>query len=1086
MHTRVLWMLALMACQPFPELDFPDNPTTDFDADGFSEDDGDCDDEDAAVFPFADELCDGKDNDCDNNADEDAVDAPQWFQDVDDDGYGINIAPVHACEMPDGYAPLWDDCDDTEAGVNPGAQEVCDSEGVDEDCDELVNDDDSTVAETLVWGLDSDDDGYGDALNSVEACEPPEGFVAGDADCDDADPDLHPLTIWYLDVDSDDYGISSSTLQQCDAPAGYVLADGDCDDADNEVFPSADELCDAKDNDCDDDVDEYPTDAPTWFLDADGDEVGVASTTFAACGLPNGYAAISGDCDDSDPDTHPGASEVCGGGDEDCNDLVDDDDDGVTGTLTWYFDDDDDGYGDPLAAVEACEAPLGFVAEDTDCNDNDAELQPNTVWYVDADDDGYGVSSSTVQQCDAPEGYVRVLGDCDDSLSARNPGHTEVCDGIDNNCNSAIDAYDVSVDPAEAHWFRDADHDLFGNLAQKVITCSHPTGYVHDSTDCSDADPDVNPDGIEVCDGIDNDCSGAWDDSDPGVVDQAIWYLDEDGDDVGVTELYAIACQQPEGFVAEEGDCDDEDPEIFPGHAEVCNEIDDDCNGATDDEDADVDAPVWYSDGDEDGYGDPADVVVTCEVLADRILEGGDCIDSSADVNPGVAEVCNDGVDNNCSGVDDCRLQGVVLLGDADGIATVSYNTNGSSGFAANVGFLGDLDGDGFDEIGTRTFQNFQTARTLIYGPFEGEYDSPTDLPRAFESATDLSPLGDLNTDGHLDLLASGGSVLYGPITGDPDNIVPSQLGILWRLSSGTYPSPMADINGDGHPEMYYQTGISCAMQECTTPALFIFYGGPTSPVFAGDVSEQDADLVIDIDAATVIVVDLDADGTGEILVGSPSDSTSGNARGAVYAFDGSTGGSLNKSDAILSIFGDVNNAQLGYGLSALGDVNADGYDDFVVTDAERYDPTCPVGTPNRGGQTYLFYGSASIQGGAATAAAGAVIAGSCNGPSIMTPAPIGDLDGDGFDDFVVGHSQATWLGLANAGVVYGFYGPATSATSYDDADFIIGGESGGIYGGLQTSATSGDANGDGLSDLLLGSSISFYGTAYLFNGRAQ
>jgi hypothetical protein len=147
----------------------------DLDGDGF--DDGtDCDDVDNDTYPGADELCDGEDNDCDGDVDEDPPSGGTWYADDDGDGFGDPYDAITACQQPDGYLSDASDCDDADNDVYPGAPDLCDEE--DSDCDTRVDEDGGGT-----WYEDRDGDGFGDA--ELDACERPEGAAEQGGDCDD-------------------------------------------------------------------------------------------------------------------------------------------------------------------------------------------------------------------------------------------------------------------------------------------------------------------------------------------------------------------------------------------------------------------------------------------------------------------------------------------------------------------------------------------------------------------------------------------------------------------------------------------------------------------------------------------------------------------------------------------------------------------------------------------------------------------------------------------------------------------------------------------------------------------------------------
>jgi len=111
---------------------------------------------------------------------------------------------------------------------------------------------------------------------------------------------------------------------------------------------------------------------------------------------------------------------------------------------TYYRDMDGDGFGDPFNTTQGVSVPGGYVTNDTDCDDTDALEKPGQVWYKDTDGDDYS-NGMTLTQCLRPANYfvagelTATHGDCNDAVAAINPAATEICDGIDNNCNGMVD-----------------------------------------------------------------------------------------------------------------------------------------------------------------------------------------------------------------------------------------------------------------------------------------------------------------------------------------------------------------------------------------------------------------------------------------------------------------------------------------------------------------------------------------------------------------------------------------------------------------------------------------------------------------------
>ncbi len=254
----------------------------------------------------------------------------------------------------------------------------------------------------------------------------------------------------------------TNTAYAIDADGDGVHLPTDCDDTDPDINPDADEICDDVDNDCDGDIDEDDadlTDGTTYYADVDEDTYGTAGTTQVACEQPTGYVANSTDCDDTDVDVNPGATETCNDVDDDCDGSTDE---GLT-TSTYYEDADSDGYGDSTETATDCAQPTGYVTDATDCDDTDADV---------------------------------------------NPGEQEVCDNdVDDDC-------DGTTDEEDATWYIDADSDTYGDSTVSQVICEQPTGYVADATDCDDTDAEVNTAAEEVCDdSIDNNCDGSIDEN---------------------------------------------------------------------------------------------------------------------------------------------------------------------------------------------------------------------------------------------------------------------------------------------------------------------------------------------------------------------------------------------------------------------------------------------------------------------------------------------------------------------------------------------------------------------------------------------
>ncbi|WP_158501715.1 MopE-related protein [Vitiosangium sp. GDMCC 1.1324] len=327
------------------------------------------------------------------------------------------------------------------------------------------------------------------------------------------------------------------------------------------------------------------------------------------------------------------------------------------------------------------------------------QTQLLNIYFYDLDTDGYGgdlFPSEEGCQPSSPE-YVEQGLDCDDFDSTLNPGATEVCDGRDNNCNGQVD------DGASGGtWYRDADNDGYGNPAVITHACAKPTGYVSNSADCNDDLASVKPGATEVCNKVDDNCNGSIDEGLP----VSTWYRDADGDRRGNPSVIVQTCSAPSGYVSDYSDCDDTNATL----------------------------PRYYSwDADGDGYGQgfvagpapgPASYL-GCTQLVGYAANSDDCNDSNSFVHPGATEVC-DRMDNNCDGsVDEgcsCSAWFSSPTVPSGGTATFGFSASGSYPAGSKAYLYGTRNGV-VDTNGTFSYDQLTFSFLVLNSPgLEGYY----------------------------------------------------------------------------------------------------------------------------------------------------------------------------------------------------------------------------------------------------------------------------------------------------------------------------------------------------------------------------
>ena len=652
----------------------------------------DCNDSNPTIYPSASETCNGFDDNCNTSIDEGVQNV--FYVDADNDFFGNAAFPILACTNPVGYVSNNSDCNDANNFVYPNANEICN--GIDDDCDTFIDEGVQTT-----YFADADGDGFGNALASLMACSPPAGYVVNATDCNDNNSSIRPgvveicnniddncnglidegvLNTYYFDGDTDGFGNINLTTTGCVLPSGYVSNFNDCNDANANVFPNATEICNGIDENCNGAIDEGVQNL--YFLDADGDSFGSNSQNIYACTLPVGYVTNDLDCNDNSSTAYPGATELCNALDDNCNNQVDD---GLV-VQTYYADSDSDTFGNPLAPLNACIQPLGYVFDNTDCNDNLSFVNPNgtelcnllddncngltdegvqVLFYADQDGDGFGGVSPTILACSAPAGYANSSNDCNDNIASINPNASELCNLLDDNCNTAVDEGVLNT------YYLDADGDSFGTSSVTTQACSQPFGYSSNSIDCNDSDSGIYPGAAEICNLADENCNGQIDE---GV--QLAFYADNDNDNYGNPNVFTMACTAPNGFVLNSSDCNDNNAGFNPSISEICNLLDENCNG-TADEGVQLE---FYADSDTDSFGSPTNTILACSLPVGYVTNATDCDDSDSYIQPGAVELCNS-IDDNCNNQVDENILFNIYYEDADGDSygnpnsTISYCT---------------------------------------------------------------------------------------------------------------------------------------------------------------------------------------------------------------------------------------------------------------------------------------------------------------------------------------------------------------------------------------------------------------------------
>jgi hypothetical protein len=630
------------------------------------------------------------------------------------------------------------------------------------------------------------------------------GIACGDGGAEDS---CYEKTFWP-DADGDGYGTFSQPLSACELPAGASQNPDDCDDTDPNVHPGAVEICDDKDGNCDGVGD---TPKGTWYSDEDGDGYGNPGMPHPACTQPQGTVADRSDCDDNDPDVHPGVPEVCDGDDDNC-----------------------DGRPD-----------LGYVA----------------TWYTDDDGDGYGDESEAVKTCDPDPSWVTIVGDCDPANANAHPGAAEVCNSYDDDCDGVLlfcgytGEYELAEAPTKLSGYPSDDAgrlvdagDLDGDGDEEIVVATlYASGYDGGGY-IVDGPPPVG-DG-DLSDGIQikgsNDTYGAG---------RSIGTGDANGD--GLQDVVFGAPYSPggnEAFV------------IF----------------------GPITATMDLSDADVDLQGDNSTYTGHGSDLGD--VNG----DGIADATIG-AYYTNGGKGTIYvvyGPLDDATFD----LHDADGTLDAEIS-NGYCGRVVRSGY--DVTGDGIGDIlAPAPYASVGGPSSgmvyVVEGPADGDHDLGDDAYATLYGASanalagqDVA-LGDVDGDGLYDAIVGSpydgrGTVSWvsGDRTGDID--LGDGDGVITGPASNSgfgMNIDAKDIDGDGRAEIL----VGAPNARSTSGAVYLFYTPIEGAMDDGDagatwIGEHANDEV----GTGVAFADFDGDSSTDIVIGAPSDRSGGSSAGAIY-----------------------------------------------------------------------------------------------------------------------------------------------------------------------------------------------------------
>ena len=652
---------------------------------------------------------------------------------------------------------------------------------------------------------------------------------------------------------------------------------------------------------------------------------------------------------------------------------------------TWYADSDGDGFGNPFISTLSCTQEDGFVDNDQDCDDENAQAYPDAMWYRDADTDGFGDPDAPLRTCVPPQGYVTNADDCDDFDASKNPDRS---------------------------WYGDADGDGYGGT-EEVPSCDPTDESVSNNLDCNDDDFFIHPDGIEICDGIDNNCNGDVDDED-ALLDTFTTiphFVDDDEDGYGSDALLGYFCPSYSTGSLVSGDCDDTDSSIHPRAIDKNDDIDTDCDGTVGTMNAHRFTEGWNSPF-GGGFGLKTDFA---PIGSDPTKPAMIFAMHSYDEYKGGLFYLPPDLD--FQDFPDITEQGVFWSGHTE-----------QERVGRSLAFVGDMNGDGIEDImtGGGFEQNTKAGSLYFFSIDRPDGDIPLESLHTsidnYQFANDILAIGDVNEDGFDDALVTAraddsAGTNRGAVHVFSGGETPTLTHSIYGATNGQYIgwqlATINDFDGDGIIEyaissIYSDDVASDTGSVLLLPKSMLFdetLDVSTLQKFHGIQSKEHVGFSI-VDAG-----DFNGDGQTDLLIGAPDYNINDADEGRAFlVYGGETESDLSLASHIF--YGAYDDDNTGEYVHRIGDVNGDGLSDIAIVAHKNDDKA------NNAGAVYGVYGGAETGSMTLIDDASFILYGATSNDQLGRGLnPVGDVDGDGYDDFWL---TSTSHGYGKAYLMYG------------------------------------------------------------------